>query len=74
MKAPLGPPKVVPAVPSVDTERSAGAALEWARSSITAAASWPAGELMLIVASAPLAASFTRDPPAPETRALIHTT
>src|SRR5512141_889319 len=74
MKAPVGPPNVVPAVPSVDTERSAGAALERARSSITVAASWPAGELTVIVASMPLAAFFTSVPPAPETRALIHTT
>src|SRR3954447_1676563 len=74
MKAPFGPPKVAPAVPSVETERSGGAALEGASSWITLAAASPAGELIVMGALMPFSASLMMLPPAPEISALIHTT
>src|SRR4051794_38130188 len=74
MKAPLAAPKAVPAWPSWEIVRSGGAALELASSLITLAASSPALLLMSTLASTPFEASEMREPPAPETRALIHTT
>src|SRR3954449_4686024 len=74
MKAPWGVPKVAPAWPSWEIDRSGGAALELARSATTLAASTPAWLLIVTSASTPLAASVIRVPPAPETRALIQTT
>src|SRR6478752_4988983 len=73
MNAPVGAPNVDPAVPSLETERSGGAALECASFSITAAASSPAFEFTSIVALIPLSAFETISPPAPEMSALIQT-
>src|SRR3954452_20978104 len=74
MKAPLGEPNVLPAWPSWAIVRSGGAALEWDSSLITLAASSPAGLLTSTVASAPLSALTTIEPPAPDISALIQTT
>src|SRR6188472_3251290 len=73
MNAPLGEPNVDPAVPSLDTERSGGAALECDSFSMIAAASSPACEFTSIVASTPRSASEMICPPAPEISALIQT-
>ncbi|CAB4728340.1 unannotated protein [freshwater metagenome] len=61
-------------VPSLDTDRSLCAAGEEASFWMTAAASRPASESMSTFASVPASVSETMSPPAPWTRALIHTT
>jgi hypothetical protein len=74
MNAPLSDANVAAAVPSLDTDRSAGAAGECDSFWITAAASSPAWEPTSIEASAPFSVSETMSPPAPEISALIQTT
>ena len=73
MKAPVSELNEVAAVPSLETDRSAGAAAEPASSSTTFAASSPALESMVMLASAPFSVSVAIAPPAPEIRAFTHT-
>src|SRR6476661_1394964 len=71
---PASEAKVEAAVPSLETDRSGGAALESASSWMTFAASSPAWELTSTVALSPFWASEISCPPAPAIRALIQTT
>ena len=73
MNAPWGPPNVPPAVPSLETDRSAGAAAEPASFSMIFAAVSPAGESTSRVRSTPLSVLVAIAPPAPEISALIQT-
>jgi hypothetical protein len=74
MNEPWDPPNVPPAVPSLDTDRSAGAAGECARVSMIFAAVSPAGESTSRVRLMPLSVLVAIAPPAPAIKALIQTT